>query len=253
MGLPAGIEGAIHAARHHWEAQASEPDYGFLMVDAKNAFNELDRNMMLYVLRYLWPQGARYVYNCYKHWSLVLYHDSTAGTAFTLYSATGVVQGCPLSMYTYALTLVPLITRLQREFPTLLHLWYADDGNAAGSFVELKLYLDRLTRLGIPYGYFVQPSKSKLLTCHPDHARTFFRPTRNGLTDISFGGQFLGGHIGTESTFLPWLTAHIDSWATNIISMTIPARFFPQSTYFGFQNPYNKSGNLFNGPALAHP
>ena len=53
----------MHAARYHWDAQASEPDYGFLMVDAKNAFNQLDRTMMLYVVRYLWPQGARYVFN----------------------------------------------------------------------------------------------------------------------------------------------------------------------------------------------
>ena len=97
VSLPAGIEGAIHAARHHWEAQAEEPDYGFLSIDARNAFNELDRNMMLYVLRYLWPQGARYAFNCYKHWSLVLYQDSTAGTAFTVFSAAGVIQGFPLS------------------------------------------------------------------------------------------------------------------------------------------------------------
>ena len=138
-------------------------------------------------------------------------------------------------MYTYAFTLIPLITHLQWEFPTLLHLWFADEGNAAGSFLELKLYLDCLTRLGVPYGYFVQPTKSKLITCHPELARTFFHPTSNGLTDISFDGRFLGGQIGTDSTFLPWLTAHIASWATNIASMTIAARSFPQSTYCGFQ------------------
>ena len=45
VGLTAGIEGAIHAARRLWEAQANEPDFGFLMIDAKNAFNEQDRNM----------------------------------------------------------------------------------------------------------------------------------------------------------------------------------------------------------------
>jgi hypothetical protein len=71
VGLPAGIEGAIHAARKQWEQQADQPDFGFVQVDAKNAFNELDRTMMLYVTHYLWPQGARYTYNCYKHWSMV--------------------------------------------------------------------------------------------------------------------------------------------------------------------------------------
>ena len=47
VGLPAGIEGAIHAAYQHWDAQAIEPNYGFLMVDAKNSFNQLDCTMML--------------------------------------------------------------------------------------------------------------------------------------------------------------------------------------------------------------
>ena len=44
-------------------------------------------------------------------------------------------------MYLYSLTLVPLIQRLQHEFPELLHIWYADDGNAAGPFSDLKRYL----------------------------------------------------------------------------------------------------------------
>ena len=53
ISVPASMEDTVHAALCHWEAKASEPDYGFLMIDARNAFNELDRNMMLYVLRYL--------------------------------------------------------------------------------------------------------------------------------------------------------------------------------------------------------
>ena len=88
-------------------------------------------------------------------------------------------------MYTYALTLVPLIHRLQREFPTLLHLWYADDNNVAGPFGVLTRYLARLTRLGIPYGYFVQPAKSKLITNHPAAARAIFQSTHPTLTNIT--------------------------------------------------------------------
>jgi hypothetical protein len=80
--------------------------------------------MILYVTCYLWPQGARYAYNCYKHWSVVLFLDTIAGTATKIHSATGVVQGCPLSMYLYSLTTVPLIQRLQQEFSSMLHIWY---------------------------------------------------------------------------------------------------------------------------------
>ncbi len=38
-GLESGIEGGIHAARLLWETHAEEEEWGFLLVDAKNAFN----------------------------------------------------------------------------------------------------------------------------------------------------------------------------------------------------------------------
>ncbi len=39
-GLEAGIEGAVHALRLLWRSHATEEEWGFLLVDAKNAFNE---------------------------------------------------------------------------------------------------------------------------------------------------------------------------------------------------------------------
>ncbi|MGL5814518.1 MAG: reverse transcriptase domain-containing protein, partial [Aeromonas sp.] len=235
VGLPAGIEGAIHAARHMWDTQSSHEQFGFLQIDAKNAFNELDRTMMLYVVRYLWPQGARYAFNCYKHWSPVLYLDPCNGTATTVLSATGVVQGCPASMILYSLTLVPLIKRLQLEFPKLLHLWYSDDGNAAGLFPDLKIFLTRLTTLGKPYGYHVQPTKCQLITRHLDKANTAFPSTRHGSVIITSGNRFLGGHIGSDTHFTSWLTAKIQTWATAIASLSTAAPRFPQSAYTGLQ------------------
>jgi hypothetical protein len=39
-GLEAGIEGGIHAMRLLWDMHLAEEEWGFLLVDAKNAFNE---------------------------------------------------------------------------------------------------------------------------------------------------------------------------------------------------------------------
>ena len=39
-GLEAGIEGAIHAMRVLFEEHQKEEDWGFLLIDACNAFNE---------------------------------------------------------------------------------------------------------------------------------------------------------------------------------------------------------------------
>jgi hypothetical protein len=39
-GLKARIEGGIHAMRLLWEQHKAEEEWGFLLVDARNAFNE---------------------------------------------------------------------------------------------------------------------------------------------------------------------------------------------------------------------
>jgi hypothetical protein len=43
VGLEAGIEGGIHAMRLLWESHKAEEEWGFLLVDAKNVFNECNR------------------------------------------------------------------------------------------------------------------------------------------------------------------------------------------------------------------
>ena len=40
VGVEAGIEGAIRAMRVLWKEHAQEEDWGFLIIDARNAFNE---------------------------------------------------------------------------------------------------------------------------------------------------------------------------------------------------------------------
>ena len=46
-GLEAGIESAIHAMRFLWEEHKKEYDWGFLLIDARNAFNEDNWTAML--------------------------------------------------------------------------------------------------------------------------------------------------------------------------------------------------------------
>jgi hypothetical protein len=42
-GLESGVEGGIHAMQHVWDQHHMEEEWGFLLVDARNAFNELNR------------------------------------------------------------------------------------------------------------------------------------------------------------------------------------------------------------------
>ena len=75
-GLKAGIEGGIHAIQQIWDSHNNEEEWGFLLVDAKNAFNKLNRTLMLWTVRHLWPSGARFAFNCYKHHSTLILRSS---------------------------------------------------------------------------------------------------------------------------------------------------------------------------------
>ena len=51
-GLEAGIEGAVHAVKALWDVHQHDDDWGFLLVDARNAFNEGNRIAFLWTIRH---------------------------------------------------------------------------------------------------------------------------------------------------------------------------------------------------------
>ena len=132
-GLEAGIEGGIHAAREAWKENEDDEEWGFLLVDARNAFNEGNRIAFLWTIRHLWPSGARFVFNCYKHWSLLIMRGED-GAITILHSKEGVTQGDPLAMVVYGVGMLPLTHSLRRQTEELMQLWYADDAAAGGKF-----------------------------------------------------------------------------------------------------------------------
>ena len=62
-GQKSGCEAAAHAMREIY--QEAETD-AVLLIDASNAFNCLNREAMLHNMRYICPELATYVANCYK-------------------------------------------------------------------------------------------------------------------------------------------------------------------------------------------
>ena len=57
-GVEAGIESAILAMVVLWEEHNQEEDWGFLLIEARNAFNEENRTAMLWAVRNEWRSGA---------------------------------------------------------------------------------------------------------------------------------------------------------------------------------------------------
>ena len=51
-------EGAIHAARLQWTQHSQEEEWGFLLIEARNAFNEENWIAMLWAVQHEWPSGG---------------------------------------------------------------------------------------------------------------------------------------------------------------------------------------------------
>jgi hypothetical protein len=233
VGLESGIEGGIHAMRLLWEQHAMEEEWGFLLVDAANAFNEGNRIAMFWTLRHEWPSGARFAFNCYRHWAILVVRGEN-GYALFIHSKEGVTQGDPLAMAAYGILLLPLIRQLKREIPEVSQPWYADDAGAGGNFGDLRRYFERLQELGPSRGYHPEPSKSILVVL--EHNR---EKAESSFTDLEFqvtnGSRYLGGFIGDSVAQMTWIDKKTKAWATSVEELALVAAKFPQAAYAGLQ------------------
>ena len=116
-GVEAGIEGAIHAMRVLWEEHAQEEDWGFILIDTHNAFNEENRIAMLWAVWHECPSGAQFTFNWYRHWATLVVRDKGYGSGHFLHSKEGMTQGDPLTMISYGIRVLTLIRELQGSHP----------------------------------------------------------------------------------------------------------------------------------------
>ena len=232
-GLEAGVEGGIHALRLIWELHAQEENWGFLLVDAKNAFNEGNRTRMVWTIRHTWPSGARSVFNCYRHWAVLVVRAGN-GVASFLFSKEGVTQGDPLSMVAYGLSLLPLIRQLKDEFPDVFQPWYANDAGGGEQFAQIRSYFLRLVELGPKYGYFPEPSKSILAVREhsKEAAKTYFADL--GFTIVT-GARYLGGFVSKDLDQTLWVEAQAKKWPDAVGVLAYVAENHPQAAYAGLQ------------------
>eukprot|EP00978_Attheya_sp_CCMP212_P026136 scaffold85322_cov36-Attheya_sp.AAC.1 len=131
--LAQDIEGSIHAIHELWGEHDEEDEWGFLLVDATNAFNEGNHIMILWTVHHEWPSGARFTFTCYGHWGTLRVRNQN-GTALFIFSMEGATQGDPLAMFIHGMGLLLLIRRLKSEVDDVSQPWFADDAGAGGKF-----------------------------------------------------------------------------------------------------------------------
>ena len=91
-GIKAGINGAINGVQALWDENSSMEEWIFLLIDAKNAFSEINRVGMIWIVQHLWPSGASFVFNCYRHWSSIVLRNGN-GMASIIHIREGLMQG----------------------------------------------------------------------------------------------------------------------------------------------------------------
>ena len=202
---------------------------GFLLVDANNAFNEINRVRMIWTVRHLWPSGTIFFFKCYCNWSSLVLRNGN-GTAIILHSREGVMQGDPNTIIAYGIRILPIIKNLKREITDTTNPWYDDYDGALGTFARLETYFDSLTRQGPGQGYQPDPTNSVLII-HPENieaGKVFGR--RHGFR-VCMGAHYLGGFIGDNESNQDWLRECTLTWEKNINTIRKTAVKYLQESY----------------------
>ena len=148
-GQDAGNKAAVHAMREIYGDASTE---AVLLVDASNAFNNLNCQVALRNIQTLCPSLATILINTYRE-DVPLFIDNRC-----ILSSEGTTQGDPLAMAMYSVGVTPLINDLQGS--RARQVWFADDATTGGSLIGLYNWWCRLRSLGPSYGYFVNASKT---------------------------------------------------------------------------------------------
>ena len=188
---------------------------------------------MLWTIRHKWPSGTQFAFNCYRHWGTLVIRGR-GGSMVLLYSKEGVTQGDPLSMFCYGIGILPLIRKLEHEFPTVKQPWYADDAGAGGCFTDLRKFFQRLQEIGPAYGYFPEPTKSILIV--RAHNCTI---AKSSFKDLQFkvqtGSRYLGGYIGSRVDRELWVQEKVSFWTSAVTDLAFVALSHPQTAFAGLQ------------------
>ena len=222
-GLDSGLEATIHSA-----TEAFENGEAILLVDADNAFNNLNRKVTISNMQYQCPAFYQYLTNTYQE-SARLFINNARGER--VLSEEGCMQGDTCAMAMYALGTRKLIDKLADEIDdTTIQTWYADDSGAVGEMVKLRRWWDALNENGPKYGYFPKATKTVLVVKDDDKilmkAQEIFAGT--GIKIITEGKRMLGSFIGREDGKQEYVQRKVKDWIEDIKELSEIALEEPQ-------------------------
>ncbi|XP_063588678.1 uncharacterized protein LOC134765814 [Penaeus indicus] len=194
VGQQAGCEAAIHAVRKIYEDPNCE---AVLMVDAANAFNNINRKATIHNIEIKCPSIAQYIKNTYSQPAKLHIYDKQTNTCETIASNEGTTQGDPIAMAMYALGLLKLQDHINFSDTNIKQVAYADDPNR----------------------------------CWKDYTLT----KMNSQIIITSGGEkHLGAILGTNSAKAEYVKKQVYKWIHELKLLAQFAEVEPHSAYTAF-------------------
>ena len=217
----AGCEAAIHTMNSLFSDSDND---AVLLIDASNAFNQLNRNAALLNITRLCPSVAPAIVNTYRS-PAELFVDGEV-----IHSSEGTVQGDPLAMCMYALAMMPLIFRLDEQ-ALVTQVWFADDATANGKIKKIREWWNLLNDIGPGYGYYVNAQKSWLIVKDKSftEAKEIFEGSNVQIT--TQGQRHLGAALGSSTFVESYVSDKVKSWVDEIIMLTEIAKSQPHAAY----------------------
>ena len=229
-GHSAGSEAAIHAMSQVFDEEGSD---GVLLIDATNAFNQMNRAVAMHNIRITCKEIALYIINTYRSPSRLFI--SGGGE---ILSQEGTTQGDPLAMPWYAINTVHMIQSLRASTPQVKQVWLADDSAGGGTIESLYQWYESLCEEGRKYGYIVNGSKSWLIVKSSELAEKAEKVFGNEVNITVEGRRHLGAVIGSVDYKEQYCKEKVDKWLTEMEVLTEISRSQPHAAYVAFTKAF---------------
>ena len=205
VGTPGGAEAIVHSLQLlRANPLISDSDKWVLLVDFRNAFNNIDRALMFEELRSHIPGISPWMEWCYGSQPHLIHGD------YTIHSCAGVQQGDPLGPLGFSMALHPIVQRIVNEVPGLsLNAWYLDDGTLCGSLSNLKLALDIIEEDGPARGLLLNRNKSLLFA--PPGDAPLFSEFPSDIPVARAGVSLLGSPVGSDDFCVTVVKGRLDT------------------------------------------